>query len=101
MDKTKQNATELLTQWGASAAQIESIFHLDSDDSLQTRVNLLFSISDCLHLLYRDENTRNRYMLAKNNGPYFEGRKPLEIIASGKMEDLTEVHARIRMMVCI
>ncbi|NLS11845.1 hypothetical protein HGP28_02935 [Vibrio sp. SM6] len=102
MSKSKQQASELLTAWGASSHQIDSILgNITDDNELQTRINLLFSISDCLQLLLRDETKRNGYMTTKNSGPYFDGRKPLDIIASGQLADLSDVHLRIRNMVCI
>ncbi|WP_123766748.1 hypothetical protein [Vibrio maerlii] len=97
--KTVNEAEQLLSIWGASAQQVTTI--LSKSDALQTRINLLFSIHDCLQLLVRDEKERNGYMLKKHSGSYFDGRKPLEIIASGKLEDLQDVHMRTRNMVCI
>lgn len=102
MSKSIQQANELLATWGASKAQIDSILLKVTDDNeRQIRVNLLFSINDCLQLLLRDEKQRNRYMKTKNLGPFFDGRKPLDIIASGNLEDLTDVHLRMRNMICI
>lgn len=102
MSRSKQQAIELLVTWGANTNQVDSILASNSDEKeLQTRINLLFSISDCLQLLLRDEKKRNSYMTTKNSGLYFEGRKPLDIIASGKLTDLTDVHLRIRNMICI
>ncbi len=101
-NKTLQDAIALVTLWGATSAQSARILPESLEvDEAQTRVNLLFSIHECLQLLVREEQARNRYMMTKNNGLYFEGRKPLEIIASGDMQDLKDVHMRIRNMICI
>jgi len=102
MSKSKQQANELLTLWGVSKNQVDAILpSIADDEELQTRINLLFSIHDCLQLLVREEKKRNRYMATKNTGPFFDGRKPLDIIASGKLNDLKDVHLRIRNMICI
>ena len=102
MSKSIQQAQELLATWGASKIQIASVLPSTiSENELQTRINLLFSIRDCLQLLLRDEVKRNRYMMTKNSGPFFDGRKPLDIMASGKLDGVKDVHLRIRNMICI
>lgn len=103
-------ADNILSSWGCTAQQSQSILKISStsyhkfkanpektnlsDDQLE-RVSYLLNIHQALRIVFSNPANVSGFMTLKNNNDYFAGRTPLEIINSGKFCDLYEVAKRI------
>lgn len=90
-----------LTNWGATPHQIEVIFPKADQSEMEQRANHITAIDECLRLLYREHSAQKNFMNRANKSMFFNGRKPLAVISSGKLDDLAQAHQVIRSMVCI
>lgn len=98
IDKSKG----ILAAWGASPTQVEAILTAEHiKQELEVRSKHILAIQECLELLFSEQKRRIEFMTKKNNSALFPNKKPLEIISSGYLHDLEDVHAKIRSMVCI
>lgn len=98
MDKAKK----ILSDWGSNSAQTEAILTSQFiEDEMEVRTKHIIAIQECLELLFSEQKRRTEFMAKKNKSALFPTKKPLEIISSGSLHDLEEVHAKVRSMVCI
>jgi isochorismate synthase EntC len=69
-----------------------------SDEQLQ-RVSYILNIHSALRVLF--ENTENLYgfMLMNNHNAFFNGRKPIDIISTRRLDDLSDTFKRIDSLV--
>ena len=68
-------------------------FVLDADQL--TRISYILNIHAALRQFFSNPENVYGYMTMANSNPYFEGRKPLEIIAGGDFGALYEVFNRV------
>lgn len=108
------SADRILTSWGCTEQQSQIILGLsqsnyqdlklfpnDIELSIEQfeRVSHLLNIHQTLRVLFRNSENVCGFMSMKNNNPYFCQRSPLEIIVSGKFEDLREVAYQVNSMI--
>lgn len=103
-------AVTILQHWGCKTEAITNIlrvnrssyfayksgkkaFVLDKDQL--TRISYILNIHAALRQFFTNSENIYGYMNMVNNNPYFEGRKPLEIIAAGDFGALHEVYHRV------
>lgn len=93
---------QALIMWGANKNQIAKILPsaMDEQEALQREQHIL-AIEECLQLLFRQPEACKTFMNSASKSVFFAGRKPLEVIASGSLDDLAEAHRIIRSMLCI
>lgn len=103
-------AFNILNKWGCTQEQAMSILRLPkatyykylnnpeaarlNDDQVE-RLSYLVNIHAHLRLLFENPENQYGFMSMKNNNPFFNGRSPLEIIATGSFAALYETHKRI------
>lgn len=103
-------AFAVLNKWGCSADQAMAILRLPkatyykyfrdpesarlNEDQLE-RLSYLVNIHAHLRLLFENPENQYGFMSMKNNNPFFNGRSPLEVIATGSFAALYETHKRI------
>lgn len=92
---------KILTNWGTTPHQIEVIFPRAEHSEMEQRANHITAIDECLRLLYREHSAQKNFMNRASKSMFFNGRKPLAVISSGKLDDLAQAHQVIRSMVCI
>ena len=97
----KSKAWHLLAAWGVMPNNIGAIIPENHEAELQQREQYILAINECLKLLYRDDEEQNAFMHHPSKVVFLDGRKPIEIITSGKLDDLALIHRSIRSMVCI
>ncbi|WP_087026498.1 MbcA/ParS/Xre antitoxin family protein [Thaumasiovibrio subtropicus] len=103
-------ATVILDGWGCTQAEMLSILRLSKssfysfrkdsekvrlDDDQLERLSYILNIHSALRIIFDNPENVRGFMTMPNHNAYFEGRKPLAIIASGKFSDLYEVAIRI------
>lgn len=107
-------ANAILLSWGCTEQQSQNILGLSepnldrfksnpnsaklTDDQL-IRVSHLLGIHQALRVLFSNPANIKAFMGMVNHDAYFDGRKPIEIIASGRVEDLHEVAKRIDLLI--
>jgi hypothetical protein len=105
---------DILDKWGCSPEQSMLILGLEktaydeylkdmnkvrlSDEQLQ-RVNYILNIHAALRVLFENPENLYGFMSMNNHNAFFDGRKPIDIIASGRLEDLTNISNRIDSLV--
>ena len=103
-------AYAILEKWGCTQEQAMSILRLPkatfyryakqpeearlNDDQLE-RLSYLVNIHAHLRMIFENPENQYGFMSMKNNNPYFNGRSPLEVIATGSFAALYETHKRI------
>ncbi|HFQ5012023.1 TPA: hypothetical protein ACGUQA_002886 [Vibrio vulnificus] len=92
---------QILKHWGTTPSQIELILPQTIEAEIQQREQCIIAINDCLQLLYRESSEQKNFMNRASKSVFFNGRKPLSVIASGRIDDLAQAHQIIRSMVCI
>lgn len=92
---------KILTCWGATPSQTELIFPETDESEVEQRAEHITAIDECLQLLYRESSAQKSFMNRASKSVFFNGREPLEVISSGKLDDLARAHQVIRSMVCI
>ncbi|GAM66407.1 hypothetical protein JCM19236_3859 [Vibrio sp. JCM 19236] len=102
MQSQLDKSIKILSAWGANASQVEAILTSEFIQSeLEARTKHIIAIQECLELLFSEQKRRVEFMAKKNKSALFPTKKPLEIMSSGSLHDLEEVHAKVRSMVCI
>ncbi len=95
-------ACRIIQQWGASADQIEQILNLPYDlcqeaiemaeVSLQPdqlhRIALVLDIHASLRSLFMNPDNVKGFITMQNYNAFFAGQTPLELLASGDMDEL-------------
>ncbi|CAH0525404.1 hypothetical protein [Vibrio hippocampi] len=97
----KGKAWHLLAAWGVMPHNIDAILPENNEAELQQRKQYILAINECLKLLYRNGKEQKAFMHHPSKVVLLDGRKPIETITSGKIDDLALVHRSIRSMVCI
>jgi uncharacterized protein (DUF2384 family) len=105
--------SNILGKWGCSAAQKQAILGIPkssyhryqkdpstvslSSDQLE-RLSYLANIHQALRMIFSNPDNVYGFMSMANNNPYFNGKSPLSIIATGNFGTLYEVFKRIDSM---
>ncbi|CDT55418.1 conserved hypothetical protein [Vibrio coralliirubri] len=92
---------QILKIWGTTLRQIELIFPQTTESEMRLREQYITAINDCLQLLYRENSEHKNFMNRANKSVFFNGRKPISVITSGRLDDLIQAHQIIRSMICI
>lgn len=103
----------ILDKWGCSAEQQQSILSLPratyykyreaperanlSRDQIE-RLSYLANIHASLRTVFSNPENVYGFMSMENNNPYFNGRKPMDIISTGQFGALYETFKRIDAM---
>lgn len=103
-------ALNILDKWSCTPEQQQAILQVSraalykyrnpdaavslSRDQTQ-RISYLLNIHAALRLVFENPNNVYGFMAMANDNPYFNGRSPLEIIATGDFGALYEVSKRI------
>lgn len=100
----------ILNKWGCSQEQAMSILRLPkatyykylnnpeaarlNDDQVE-RLSYLVNIHAHLRMLFQNPENQYGFMAMRNDNPFFNGKSPLEVIATGSFAALYETHKRI------
>lgn len=103
----------ILDKWGCSAVEKYTIMGISksayyryqadpstvslSNDQLE-RVSYLANIHQALRMVFSNSDNIYGFMKMVNNNPYFNGRTPLSLIATGQFGALYEVAKRVDSM---
>ena len=105
--------TNLLEKWGCTTAQKLAILGIAKADFTRyqkgssvvylnteqlQRISYLTNIHQSLKEVFSNSDNLYGFMNMKNNNSYFNGRTPLSIIATGKVDDFSDVFKRIDSM---
>ncbi|MBZ2163335.1 hypothetical protein [Alteromonas stellipolaris] len=88
-------AQQILVRWHATPIQAKAIL-LSFQESTLERCSLIIEIDQSLKLAFNNFKNTNGFMTMENHNPYFEGRKPLDMIASGDIETMKAVADRVK-----
>ncbi|MBB3188948.1 antitoxin Xre-like helix-turn-helix domain-containing protein [Halomonas cerina] len=105
-------AVAILEKWGATGEQATAILRVSRstyarakrrdpawqvslDEDQLTRISLVLNIHAALRVIFDNPENLYGFMAMANHNDYFNGRAPLEIIASGGILALYEVFQRI------
>lgn len=103
----------ILSKWGCSAPQKHAIlgiprssYHRYQSDPTKAslnsdqleRLSYIANIHQALRIVFSNPDNVYGFMNMQNNNPYFNGRTPLSIIATGNFGALYEVFKRIDSM---
>ena len=103
----------LLEKWGCTTAQKLAILGIAKADFTRyqkdssvvylnteqlQRISYLTNIHQSLKEVFSNSDNLYGFMNMKNNNSYFNGRTPLSIIATGKVDDFSDVFKRIDSM---
>ncbi|WP_199711745.1 hypothetical protein [Alginatibacterium sediminis] len=103
-------ANRILLSWGSSPQQIQSILKVSSviydqynsnpesvklDEEQLIRISYLLNIHQAIRLTFENQENVTGFMRMENGNTFFEGRKPIDIISSGNIDDLYEVACRV------
>lgn len=102
-------ACRILQQWGASAVHIEQILNLPYDlcqeaiemaeISLQPeqlhRIALVLDIHASLRSLFMNPDNVKGFMRMQNDNAFFAGQTPLDLLASGDMDELIRLQEHL------
>ncbi len=96
--------------WGCTPEQVQAILQVSraayykyrenpasaklTDDQLE-RISYVLNIHSALRIVFSNPENVYGFMKMRNNNPYFEGKTPLELIATGSFGGLYEVFKRI------
>lgn len=106
-------AVKIMTNWGCKNDDMTHIlrinrasffkykaakspFSLDRDQL--TRISYVLNIHAALRTCFSNPENVTGFMTMENHNPYFDGRKPLDIIKKGSFPDLHEVFCRLDSM---
>ncbi|MDC8773345.1 antitoxin Xre/MbcA/ParS toxin-binding domain-containing protein [Roseateles albus] len=86
--------------WGLDAADRHCLLGFETPDpelglssEAQFRLSHLLNIFQILQTLLPDREAADSWIKLPNNAPIFGGRSALELMRSGRMEDLESLHA--------
>ncbi|GEM78745.1 DUF2384 domain-containing protein [Vibrio superstes] len=88
-------ALKTLELWGCSDSQKEVILggltggEVSSEQLV--RISYILNIHCCLKTIFKNPQNIYGFMSMKNNNSFFEGRTALNVIESGRVEDLERV----------
>lgn len=103
-------AINILGNWGCTSEQIQNILAMSKStyyknlkapnkvtlnpDQLE-RISYLLNIHAALRVIFSNPENLYNFMSMPNQNPYFKGRPPLEMIATGRFAALYETAKRI------
>jgi hypothetical protein len=90
-----KSALSILAKWQATESQIEAIL-TNNKSAIDERCSYILEINQALHIAFNNPSNIIEFMQMQNNNPFFEGRRPLDIIANGEIETMKEVTNRIK-----
>lgn len=105
-----RTAITILERWKATQEQMQKVLRIsrttlhraktgaDSltlDDDQVERVSIVLNIHSALRVIFENPVNLYGFMSMANGNEFFNGRKPLEIIAQGNMLALYETYRRI------
>lgn len=88
-------AQEILLRWHATPIQARDILHSFQGSTLE-RCLLIIEIDQSLHLAFNNSKNIYGFMNMENYNPYFEGRKPLDMIANGDIATMKAIADRVK-----
>jgi uncharacterized protein (DUF2384 family) len=103
----------IFDKWKCSGAEKEAIlgmshstFHRNSKDPLNAklsndqieRISYILNMHQALRMVFSNNENIYGFMRMENNNPYFNGKTPLSLIATGSFGALYEVFKRIDVM---
>lgn len=91
-------ACVLLRAWGVTNNNVEA---LCSTIAFEEQATHIIAIDECLVMLYADKSAREKFLSTVSKSVIFEGQKPIDIIASGDIDQVKEAHYVIRSMLCV
>ncbi len=109
-----QAAVTILGKWGASSEQGTAILRVSPDfyrvpgaviqngrsnldEDQLTRISYLLNIHAALRVIFDNPDNLYGFMAMTNHNEFFNGRSPLEVIASGDIVSLRETWLRVNM----
>jgi hypothetical protein len=103
-------AFNILDKWGCSPEQSVLILGLEKSDyyDCQTnglldkqleRVSYILNIHAALRMLFENPENLYGFMSMNNHNAFYDGRKPIDIITSGRLDDLSNTFKRIDSLV--
>jgi len=92
----EKKVKKILNEWKTSQKQIDTI--LKSDEFAMDRFLLIIEIEQNLHHTFNNPANIVGFMNMVNNNPFFEGRKPLDVIENGDIDVLKAVANRIKFL---
>jgi hypothetical protein len=90
-----KSALSILAKWQATESQIEAIL-TKNKSTIDERCSYILEINQALHIAFNNSENIYGFMQMQNNNPFFEGRRPLDIIANCKIETMKEATSRIK-----
>lgn len=103
-------AFNILDKWGCSAKQIQTILRVSksayynyrkhpekaslTSDQME-RLSYVLNIHAHLKRLFESPTNVYGFMSMENHNPYFNGRRPLDVISTGNLGDLYETYIRV------
>lgn len=96
---SKEAANHVLDKWELSQEVRNAILPTgESPKDTACRCTLITKIDTSLQRCFNNSDNVNQFMLLKNNNPFFNGRRPIDIISSGDLKALYQVTKHIRAM---
>ncbi|WP_100913380.1 hypothetical protein [Pseudoalteromonas spongiae] len=96
---SKDAANQVLDKWEISQEVRDAILPTDeSSKNNACRYTLINKIDTSLQRCFNNADNVNQFMLMKNYNPFFNGRRPIDIISNGELKALYEVTKHIRAM---
>lgn len=105
-------AIKALTEWGCGTDEIQAILCVSNsrlNESLNgvkqafilskyqlTRISYILSISDSLSEVFKSKEDAYNLLKTMSNAPFFNGRKPIDIIKTGDIISIHQVSCRIK-----
>lgn len=111
---TLRVALNILEHWKATPEQICKILSVSPSDISRTRqsekikldrdqlmrISIILNCHACLRLAFDNPENVYGFVNFSNNNEFFNGRKPLEIMAQGDLHSLLETYKRINALGC-
>lgn len=91
-EKIINKAIQTLETWQATKEQVNAILPKNlSAAELNERARLILEIRNSLEMMFNNPANINGYMTMPNKHEYFEGKKPLNVIAQRDTDYLRDV----------
>lgn len=103
----------IFDKWGCSATEKQAVLGMTSSSFFRNaknplaaklnhdqveRISYVLNIHQALRMVFSNNENIYGFMRMENNNPYFNGKTPLSIIATGKFGSLYEVFKRVDVM---
>ncbi len=101
----------ILEKWDATDTQICTVLNIEHhvlhnhrlkgevknlNETQLKRISFILNIHEVLSLAFENKQNLHGFMNRINHNDFFCGRKPIDIISSGSLEDLEQVYFRLR-----